>query len=177
MNVDARPVLVEGAASPLLLGDVAAAVRDGRMHPATRVSLDGGREWIHAAVLVQRLAARGDDALALLVPAGRIETWSVAAGYLGGFSLLFFGGPLCFIGGMVLTAKGTMTLLVRLGIFVVPVLLGPLPPALMARAGLRALRRDPTYRGKGRAIFALVASALMVVAAFAGAAVGLMTDA
>jgi hypothetical protein len=175
MNVDARPVLVEGSPSPWPLAEIVRAVHEGRIAPATRVSIDGGREWMHAGMLVQRADARGDDGLALLIPVGRTEGWSIAAGYVGIFSLLFFGGPLCFAGGVGLTGSGRMTILARLAFFVVPLLLGPLPPALMASAGLRAIRRDPTYRGKGRAIFALVTAALMVVASAAGAAVGATT--
>ena len=41
--------------------------------------------------------------------------------------------------------------------------LGPLPIAALGILGLRALRRDPTQRGKGRAIFALVVAGIMGV--------------
>jgi hypothetical protein len=51
--------------------------------------------------------------------------------------------------------------------------LGPLPIAAMALLGLRALRRNPALRGKGRAIFALVVAALLAVPNVVGILVNL----
>ena len=53
------------------------AVFSGQLHPETSVSLDGGRSWMAAGVVAQRLRARGSDELALFVPQ-RTEPWSVA---------------------------------------------------------------------------------------------------
>ena len=142
------------------------AVALGQIHPATPASVDGGQTWITAAVVAHRLQARGDDGIAFFVPM-RTEGWSLGAGYLAIFSGLFFGGPLCFAAPFVAAEIGP-SVAFKLCYPLVALLLGPLPPAAMALLGLRALRRDPTCRGKGRAIFALVVAALMALCALIG---------
>lgn len=135
------------------------AVFSGQLHPEASVSLDGGSSWLAAGLVAQRLHARGSDELALIAPQ-RTEPWSVAAGYVALFSLLFFGGPIALV--VVLFGFDTGPKIgVRLAAVAIGLLLAPLPPALMGWLGLRAIRKDPTYRGKGRAIFALVVGALL----------------
>jgi hypothetical protein len=161
-------VLVQSPGGPstwpedALVGEVFA----GRLHPDTPVSFDGGASWLAAGLAAQRLRARGDDALAVFIPT-RIEPWSMAAGYVAIFSGLFFGGPISFLAAVLGFDPGP-TVLVRLITVLVCSLLGPLPPALMGWLGLRGLRRDPTYRGKGRAVFALVVAGLMAVPCLIG---------
>ena len=137
-------------------------VRAGQLAPDVPVSVDAGRTWIRSDVLFSRLHARGDDATAMLVPT-RVETYSTLGQYLGLFSLLFFGGPICAMPVAMAFDPGTMSKLVRLGFWLGAMVLGPLPIAALGLLGLRALRRDPTQRGKGRAIFALVVAGIMGV--------------
>jgi hypothetical protein len=161
-------VHVHGQPAPWHEASLIAAVRSGHLHPETPVSLDQGRSWLPASLAAQRFESRGDDAVAFMIPV-RTETWSTVAGYIALFSLLFFGGPFAFAAALVGFDPGP-TITVRLGTVAAALVLGPLPPAAMALLGLRALRRDPTLRGKGRAIFALVCAGLMA----AGCLVGLV---
>ncbi len=155
-------VLVGQGASSLASDDqqFLYAVRAGQLAPDVPVSVDAGRTWIRADVLFARLHERGDDGAAMFVPM-RVETYSTLGQYLGLFSLLFFGGPICVIPVAMAFDPGTTSILLRLGFWLGAMVLGPLPIAALGLLGLRALRRDPTQRGKGRAIFALVVAGIM----------------
>ena len=157
-----------GAGESLHLGASAfmQAVALGHVHPAAPVSLDAGRTFLPAAVLASRLQHRGDDVLAAVLPT-RVETFSALAGYIAVFSGLFLGGPFA-LGAAIIGFESGPTLAFRIGAIALALVLGPLPPALAALAGLRAIRRDPTLRGKGRAIFALVIAGLMLLGCLAG---------
>lgn len=137
------------------------AVFAQQLHPETPVSLDGGRSWVPALQAARWLHARGDNGLAAVVPM-HVEGWSMGAGYLAIFSLLFFGGPIVF-GTTFAAFDDGPKLLVRLGAVLVGIVLGPLPIAFMGWRGLVNIRRTPTYRGKGRAIFALVVAGVMAL--------------
>ena len=141
-------------------------VDQGRMHPATPVSVDGGQTFVDASVMASRLRSRGDDGFAAVLPS-RVETWSFLAAYLALFSLLFFGGPFAGVAAVIGFDAGPKVTF-RLAMIGGALLLGPGPIALVGWLGLRAIRRDPTYRGKGRAIFALVVAALMLVGCLVG---------
>ena len=145
------------------------AVTLAQVHPQTPVSLDQGRTFLPAAVAAERLRARGDDLVAAFVPT-RVETYSTLAGYIAIFSGLFFGGPISLVAAVVAFDPGQVSIAVRLGFIAAAIVLGPLPLAAFALLGLRAIRRDPTLRGKGRAIFALVIAAIMLLACLAGVA-------
>lgn len=145
------------------------AVFARQLDPNTPVSLDGGRSWLPAWQAAQRLQAPVDDGgLAAIVPI-RVEGWSMGAGYVAIFSGLFFAGPLA-IGACVagVSGDGKALPIVLFALFALAA--GPLPIAAMAWLGLRNLRRDPSYRGKGRAIFALVVAALLTVPCLVGLA-------
>jgi hypothetical protein len=135
------------------------AVIARRLHPDTPVSFDGGRSWIPAWPAAQSLQARGDDGLAVVLPVN-VEAWSMGAGYAAVFSGLFFAGPLSIGSGVAIFHAGGKPLPMLI-FALVAFVLGPLPIAAMALLGLRALRRNPALRGKGRAIFALVVAALL----------------
>jgi hypothetical protein len=137
-------------------------VQSGQLHPMCPVSADGGRTWIHALDAAQRMNARGDDGLALIVPM-RTGAWATGAQYVALFSLLFFGGPICF-GAAALSFDHGPTIAARLVFTLVATALGPLPVGLMTWLGHREIKKDPTLRGKGRLIFALVCTALMALA-------------
>jgi hypothetical protein len=126
------------------------------------VSADGGRTWIYALDAAQCMNARGDDGLALIVPM-RTGAWATGAQYVGLFSLLFFGGPFCFAAAAMAFEHGP-TITVRLVVTLIATAVGPLPVALMTWLGHREIKKDPTLRGKGRLIFALVCTALMALA-------------
>ncbi len=132
-----------------------------QLPPETPVSFDGGRSWIAAWQAAQSLHARGDDGVAAVVPMN-VEGWSMGAGYSAVFSGLFFAGPLSIGAGVAAFDAGGKP--IPMLIFTaVAFVLGPLPIAAMALLGLRNLRRDPTKRGKGRAVFALVVAAVLAV--------------
>jgi hypothetical protein len=61
-------------------------------------------------------------------------------------------------------------LLVRLIAPLIGLVLGPLPIAALAWLGLRSVRRDPTLRGGGRAVFALVVAFVLTLPCLAGLA-------
>jgi hypothetical protein len=161
-------VLVQSPAGPATWAENALVqeIAVGRLDPATPVSFDGGTSWLPAGLAAQRLRARGDDALAALLPM-RIEPWSMAAGYVAIFSFFFFGGPASFLAAVLGFDPGPKVLF-RLEAILVCSVLGPLPILLLGWLGLRGLRRDPTYRGKGRAIFALVVGGLMALSCLVG---------
>ena len=142
------------------------AVFAQQLNPAAPVSLDGGHTWLPAVEAARWLHARGDNGLAAIVPM-HVEGWSMGAGYLAVFSLLFFGGPIVF-GTTFAAFDDGPTLLVRLGAVLVGIVLGPLPLAFMGWRGLVNIRRTPSYRGKGRAMFALVVAAVMALACGVG---------
>ena len=151
-----------------VLGDeLPSWVQAGWLPPHVPVSADGGRTWIPATEAVRRLYARGDDIAAMFVPM-RTATFATVAQYTGLFSLLFFGGPLCLIAMMTGFDPGTMTVPFRVCFFAAAILLGPSPIALFAWLGRREIKRDPTLRGNGRIVFALVCAALMAVQVFVG---------
>ena len=166
-----RFVIVRSSAgdSPLPAAAFVQAVALAQVHPQMPVSLDQGRTFLPAAVAAERLRARGDDLVAAFVPT-RVETFSALAGYIAVFSGLFFGGPISLVAAVVAFDPGQVSIAVRLGVVAAAIVLGPLPPAAAALLGLRAIRRDPTLRGKGRAIFALVIAAIMLVACLVGGA-------
>jgi hypothetical protein len=145
---------------------IVAAVQGGQPAPATPVSFDGGRSWLPADRIVSGLRARGDDAVGLVVPI-HTEPWSVVAGYVALFSLLFFGGPIAALAVVAAFDPGPR-MAVRLGAVAVGLLLGPLPIAFVGWLALRGLRKDPTYRGKGRAIFSLVVAGLLTALCLVG---------
>lgn len=138
----------------------------GWLHPACPVSADGGRTWIPAAEAARRLHLRGSDELAMIMPT-RESGWATGGQYLGLFSLLFFGGPACFLSAVLGWDPGPRHV-VRLVFVLVAIALGPLPVAACAWLGRRDIQRDPTLRGTGRVLFAWVTAALMAIAAFAG---------
>ncbi|MEO8878655.1 MAG: hypothetical protein ABI461_23905 [Polyangiaceae bacterium] len=133
----------------------------GRVPRDLPTSIDGGKVWIPAWQLDQKLRARGSDDEALLMPKST-EAWSAVAGYLALFSLLFFGGPLS-LGAAILSWDSGPKRLVRLGFVIAALLLGAAPIAGMAELGRRALSADPILRGRGRMIFAMVVAAILVV--------------
>jgi hypothetical protein len=139
----------------------------GRIWRELPASIDGGKSWMPAWQLDLKLRARGDDGVAFLVPM-RTEPWSMVAGYLAVFSLLFFGGPISLVTATMAFDPGTMSKLFRLAIVLVAVVLGPLPIAGLAELGRRALLKDPTLRGKGRMIFAFVVAGILVLPCLVG---------
>jgi hypothetical protein len=141
-------------------------VQSGWLHPARAVSADGGRTWIPALEAARRLAARGDDGLAFIVPM-RTATYATLAQYIGLFSLLFFGGPLSFMTAALAFDHGP-TKRFRIIFALVAAVLGPAPVALFACLGRREIKKDPTLRGTGRVIFAWVCVAPMAIACAAG---------
>jgi hypothetical protein len=159
-------VHVHGQHAPWRDAALLAAIQRGELHPETPVSFDAGCSWLPARIAAQRLQWRGDDGIALVLPT-RTESWSTLAGYVALFSLLFFGGPLSVMAGA-LGFDGASAPHFRLAFPLVVLVLGPLPLALFSLLGLRAIRRDPTYRGKGRAIFALICAAVMAAACLVG---------
>jgi hypothetical protein len=138
----------------------------GRIWREVPASIDGGKNWMPAWQLDLRLRARGDDGVAFLVPL-RTEPWSMIAGYLAVFSLLFFGGPLSVVVAMMGWDSGPKKLL-RLAFVLGGLALGPAPIAGAAELGRRALLKDPTLRGKGRMIFAFVVAGILALPCFAG---------
>jgi hypothetical protein len=138
----------------------------GRIWRELPTSIDGGKSWMPAWQLDLKLRARGDDGVAFLVPM-RTEPWSMIAGYLAVFSLLFFGGPISF-GVAVAGWDSGSKHLVRLGFALAGLLLGPAPIAGLAALGRRALMKDPTLRGKGRMIFAFVVAGILVLPCLVG---------
>ncbi|MBX3208855.1 MAG: hypothetical protein KF764_27740 [Labilithrix sp.] len=143
-------------------------MRAEQIAPTAAVSMDGGRSYVTATEAGQRLLARGDDALAAVIPT-RVESWSAAAGYAALFSALFVGGPISLVAALAAMDTGP-TMPVRLGAVAVGLVLGPLPIAVMAELGRRALRGDPTWRGRGRMIFAYVVAALLAAPCLVGLA-------
>lgn len=141
-------------------------VARGWLHPMCPVSADGGRTWITAGEAARRLHLRGSDELAMLIPT-RVGGWATGGQYLGLFSLLFFGGPICFLAAVLGWDHGP-THLVRLVVVLVALVLGPLPVAACAWLGRREIARDPTLRGTGRVVFAWVTATLMALPALAG---------
>ena len=143
-----------------------------RMPREIPVSVDAGRSWEPAWQMDMKLRARGDAVTALVMPM-RTEAWSTVAGYIAIFSFLFFGGPICFLAVGTAFDHGPtklVRLLVTLGAFV----LGPLPIALPALLGTRALKKDPTLRGKGRATFAFAVAGVLTMACAVAAVVALL---
>ncbi|MEO7111624.1 MAG: hypothetical protein ABI183_14385 [Polyangiaceae bacterium] len=141
-------------------------VAQGRIWRELPASIDGGKTWMPAWQLDLKLRARGDDGVALLMPM-RTEAWSMVAGYLGVFSLLFFGGPISF-GVAILSFDKGPTKLIRLAFVLGGMLLGPAPIAGTAELGRRALLKDPTLRGKGRMIFAFVVAGILALPCLVG---------
>lgn len=138
----------------------------GRIWRELPTSIDGGKTWMPAWQLDLKLRARGDDGVAFLVPM-RTELWSMVAGYLAVFSLLFFGGPIALCVAILAFDTGPKKLL-RLAFVLGGTLLGPAPIAGAAELGRRALTKDPTLRGKGRMIFAFVVAGVLVVPCLVG---------
>ncbi len=144
----------------------------GRMPREIPVSVDAGRSWEPAWQMGMKLRARGDEFTALIAPV-HTEAWSTVAGYIAVFSFLFFGGPIAFA-AVVMAADHGPTKLFRLCVVLGALVLGPLPIAVPAALGMRALKKDPTLRGKGRAIFALIIAAVLGLACFVAAVVALL---
>ena len=152
--------------------DLPAWVHAGWLHPQAPVSADGGRTWIPAVEAARRLVARGDDAMAFLVPM-RTSTYATVAQYIGLFSLLFFGGPLCAIAAAIAWDPAKTTIGFRLGFIATALVLGPLPVLLPVFLGHREIKKDPTLRGNFRLIFGAGCGGLMALAVL-GALVGLV---
>ena len=136
------------------------------------VSVDAGRSWAPAWQMDMKLRARGDAVSALIAPM-HTEAWSTVAGYLAVFSFLFFGGPICFAAIVMASDHGPTTLF-RLAVVLGALLLGPLPIAAPAALGMRALKKDPTLRGKGRATFALVVAGVLTLACIVAAVMAVL---
>jgi len=124
------------------------------------VSADGGVSWLPAWQAAQQ-PLPADDALALLIPV-RVNGYALIAGYVGLFSVLFFGGPICLVAGAFFAAPKAPWA-VRLVALVVALLLGPLPPAACAYLAHRQLRANPAERGMARVVTGYVSAGLMVV--------------
>ena len=133
----------------------------GRVPRDLPTSVDGGKIWLPAWQLDQKLRARGNDVEAWLMPKAT-EAWSTVAGYLALFSLLFFGGPLALAAGIMGWDHGP-TKVARFCLVLGGLVLGPAPIAGMAELGRRALRADPMLRGRGRMIFAMVVAGILLV--------------
>jgi len=138
------------------------------MHPMTEVSFDGGASWVMAAGPAERLHAKmfGGDGSAAIAPIG-VEGWCLASGYVALLWPIFGGGlavSLAWAGGF----SNSLGLGARLLFILAGFVFGPTPIALVAWRGLVRLRRDPTYHGRGRAIFALVIAGLMAFPCFLG---------
>jgi hypothetical protein len=142
------------------------AIATSRLAPSAQVSADGGRTWMPAmhALDWYRSQATG---MALIVPT-RVEPNAVIAGYLGIFSVLFFGGPFALIAVLVGWDGGRMSPLIKLGIVAGALVLGPLPVAWPARKGQLALRADPSLNGMGRVWTAYVCAGLMALGGIVG---------
>jgi hypothetical protein len=155
-----------GGAASLSTAMFQQELAQGRMWREVPASIDGGKTWMPAWQLDLKLRARGDDGVAFLVPM-RTEAWSMVAGYLAVFSLLFFGGPISFGAAILAFDKGP-TKLIRLAFVLGGILLGPAPIAGTAELGRRALLKDPTLRGKGRMIFAFVVAGILALPCLVG---------
>jgi hypothetical protein len=138
----------------------------GWLAPQAPVSADGGATWIPAAEAARRMAARGDDAVAMFVPM-RTAPWAIVGQYVALFSLLFFGGPLA-VGATAAAFDHGTKLVFKLGLLAVALVVGPLPPALAAWLARREIRRDPTLRGTGRMWFAVVCAVVMLLPLLVG---------
>ncbi len=143
-----------------------AEVASKRVPVTAAASLDGGATWTTALEALKQVRGRADEALAAFLPV-RVEPYSLFAGYVALLTLFFFGGPITMAGVAFAWDTGPK-LPVRLGAVAVALVLGPLPPLFLGWVALRALKKDPSLRGKGRAIFALVVAGLLAVPLLAG---------
>lgn len=146
------------------------AVATSRLAPHAPVSIDGGRSWMPAMRALEWHRSQAAD-LALIVPT-RVEPSALIAGYLGLFSLLFFGGPICVVAALMSWDRGPKPIVGVVAILVGAVL-GPLPVLWPARKGHRALQADASLNGMLRVWTAYVAAALMTLALLA-AVIGLL---
>jgi hypothetical protein len=139
------------------------AVVRSQLHPAVLASSDGGGTW-HYAWRLLGMPAPVDPALGILVPLGKFSTAAMIAGYLGIVALVFGGvvaAGLVAIAFHLETDADRVILRVMAGILLV----GVLPVAMTAALGHRAIRRDPSLKGMGRAGFAYAVCALLALAA------------
>jgi hypothetical protein len=169
-------IRVEGWDGRIDARELVDAVYTRRMDPMTKISFDDGRTWIAAGPPATRLHAKlfGQDGIAAVVPVG-VEPWCLAAGYVALLWPIFFGNIGTAFAFAAASAEGgsipgrLLTILAGLVFCVGPVL-------ATALLGLKKTRSDPTWRGRGRAIFALVMTVLFSLPSF-GALVLMMTHA
>jgi hypothetical protein len=158
---------------PAMLRD---ALSSGALHPAVLASADNGASWWPAWQVAGYASANavggGMSALGMVVPTGRFSGWAMAAGYFG-ILLLAFGLPIAIV--VVATASGKDGWPVVAFIGLPLIVLGCVPVAGMSALGHRALRRDTSLKGIGRAIFGYVSAGavtLVVLIAVVRAALG-----
>jgi hypothetical protein len=133
------------------------ALSSGALHAAVLASADNGATWWPAWQVAgfasPSAVGGGMSALGMVVPMGRISGWAMAGGYFG-ILLLFFGLPIGLVLVFAAADKDGRALAAFLGPMLV--VLGCLPVAGMSALGHRAVRRDPSLKGIGRAIFGYV---------------------
>jgi hypothetical protein len=141
---------------PAMLRD---ALSSGALHAEVLASADNGATWWPAWQVAGYASpgavGGGMSALGMVVPTGRFSGWAMAAGYFG-ILLLAFGLPIAIV--VAATAKGKDAWPVIAFIGGPLVVLGCLPVAGMSALGHRALRRDASLKGIGRAIFGYVSA-------------------